>query len=263
MSSDKNYCLITGASNGIGKSMAEECVKRGINLFLVALPDSGLEEFVGQLTEKKTVDVKHLSIDLTGLDAPKRVYDFTKENNIAVNMLINNAGVGGLGLMVDQKAEDIDTMIMLNVRATTLLTYYFLNDLKQLPKAYILNVSSFAAFMPIPKKCVYSATKAYILFFSRSLQTELKGSNVMVTSIHPNGVATNERIKRTMQNAPFLGKISALTPEEAAVASIEGALKGKKLIAPGKMTKVYYYFGSCLPYGLVNRIVGKVFSKAT
>lgn len=263
MISEEYYCLITGASNGIGRAMAEECVKRGLNLFLVALPDSGLEKFAAELAALQTVDVKYLSIDLTEPSAPKKVYDFATENNLRVHMLINNAGVGGLGFMADQKEEEIDTMILLNVRATTLLTYYFLNDLKLLPKAYILNVSSFAAFMPVPKKCVYSATKAYILFFSRSLHAELKGTNVTVTSIHPNGVATNERIKRTMQNAPFLGKISALTPEQAAVASIEGALKGKKMIAPGAMTKAYYYIGSCLPYGLVNRIVGKVFSKAT
>lgn len=263
MNPEKMYCLITGASNGIGKAMAEECTKRKMNLFLVALPDSGLEEFAGQLASQNVNDVKYLSIDLTEKDAPKQVYDFAKTNNLVVDMLVNNAGVGGLGYMVDQKAEEIDTMILLNVRATTLLTYYFLNDLKQLPKAYILNVSSFAAFLPIPKKCVYSATKAYILFFSRSLHAELKGTNVVVTSVHPNGVATNERIKRTMQNAHFLGKISSLSPEQAAIVSLDGALKGKKLIAPGAMTKTFYYVGSCLPYGIVNRIVGKVFSKAT
>lgn len=261
MDSEKNYCLITGASNGIGKALAEECTNRKMNLFLVALPDSGLEEFSEYLAKINGNDIRCLSIDLTEKDAPEQVYKYAKSNNLVIDKIINNAGIGGIGEMADQDAEEVDSMIMLNIRATTLITYYFLNDLKKLSKAYILNISSFGAFVPIPKKSIYAATKSYILFFSRSLNTELKGTNITVSSVHPSGVATNSRIKKSLQNANIVAKISTLDSSDVAKISINGMIKGKKLIIPGIATRFYYIVGSILPHGVIIRIVGKVFSK--
>jgi uncharacterized protein len=261
MESEKNYCLITGASNGIGKALAEECTKREMNLFLVALPDSGLEEFSELLARGNGNDIKYLSIDLTEKEAPKTVYDYAKSKNLVVDFLINNAGVGGFGEVANQKPEEIDSMIMLNIRATTLLTYYFLNDLKKLAKAYILNVSSFAALVPIPNKCVYAATKSYILFFSRALNAELKGTGVKVTSLHPSGVATNSRIKKSLQKANMLARISTLSAKDVARVAIDGVIKGKKFITPGFATWLFYIIGSILPYGISTWIVGRVFRK--
>jgi hypothetical protein len=263
MKNKKNYCLITGASNGIGKSLAEECTKQKMNLFLVALPNSGLEELAEHLATKNGNDIKCFSVDLTGKNAPLQVYEYAVANNIVIDMLINNAGVGGFGEMVDQKPDEIDTMILLNIRATTLLTYYFLNDLKKLPKAHILNISSFAAFIPIPKKSIYAATKSYILFFSRSLSHELKGTNIRVSSIYPSGVATNSRVKKTLKSAPLMAQITTLDPDQVARIAIKGMLKGKKLITPGLVTWIFYILGSILPYGIILKIVGRVFRKGS
>ena len=263
MNEDSKYCLITGASNGIGKALAEECTNRGMNLILVALPDSGLEELSEHLAKVNGNDIRSLSIDLTKIDAPKKVYDFAKSNNLVVDKLINNAGVGGIGEMADQDPEEIDAMIMLNVRATTMLTYYFLNDFKKLPDAYILNISSFGAFIPLPKKCVYAATKSYILFFSRSLNEELKGTNIRVTSVHPNGVRTNSRIKKTLKDAHVMARITSMEPSEVAPKAVDAMLKGRTLINPGFFTWLFYVLGSILPYGIISRVVGKVFRKAS
>jgi uncharacterized protein len=256
-----NYCLITGASNGIGKALAEECTNRKMNLFLIDLPNTGLEEFAGLLATKNGNNVKCLSIDLTGFDAPKQVYDYAKTNSILVDLLINNAGVGGVGALVNQNPDEISTMIMLNIRATTLLTYYFLNDMRNLPTAHILNISSFAALAPVPYKCVYAATKSYILFFTRSLNFELKGTNVKVTSLHPTGVATNSRIKETLKKAGMMARISTLAPSSVAKYAIDGVLKGKKFITPGLATWLFYIIGSILPYGISTWLVGRVFRK--
>ncbi|NQU86459.1 MAG: SDR family NAD(P)-dependent oxidoreductase [Mariniphaga sp.] len=261
MDSEKNYCLITGASNGIGKALAEECTNRKLNLFLVALPESGLEELSKHLAKINGNDIQCLSIDLTEMDAPKKVYNYAKTNNLIIDKIINNAGVGGFGEMADQKESEVDTMIMLNIRATTLLTYYFLNDLKKLPHAYILNISSFGAFVPIPKKSLYAATKSYILFFSRALNTELKGTNITVSSVHPSGVATNPRLKKSMQKASMVAKITTLDSSEVAKIAIDGMIKNKKLIVPGIATQFFYIVGLMLPHGIVLRIIRKVFSK--
>ncbi|NOY94897.1 MAG: SDR family NAD(P)-dependent oxidoreductase [Chlorobi bacterium] len=261
MNSKRNYCLITGASKGIGKALAEECAKREINLFLVALPKSGLEETVTSLAEKNQIDIKFLSIDLTKKDAPKRVYDYAKSHNLKIDKLINNAGVGGYGEMEKQSPEEVDNIIMLNIRATTLLTYYFLSDLQKFPKAHILNISSFAAFIPFPNKSIYAATKTYILFFSRALNAELKGTSVKVTSVHPNGVKTNSRIKESLKNVSMIAKITTLEADTVARYAIEGMIKGKKLIVPGWATRFFYILGSIIPYGFIVRIVGWAFRK--
>ncbi len=261
MNNPKTYCLITGASNGIGKALAEECTSRNMNLLLIALPDSGLEELSEHLSATNGNDIRSLSIDLTREDAPREVYEYTRIHNLVVDKLINNAGIGGFGKLEDQDPADIDKMILLNIRATTLLTYYFLNDLKKLPGAYILNISSFCAFIPLPMKCVYAATKTYILFFSRSLQQELKGTGVRVSSLHPNGVRTNSRIRKSLRDAHMIAKITTLDPSEVAYKAIDGMLKNRTLINPGFFTWFFYIFGSILPYGIINRIVGRIFRK--
>ena len=263
MDSEKKYCLITGASQGIGKALAEECTNRKMNLFLVSLPDSGLEELAENLSSVNGNDIRSFCIDLTGKDAPKQVYEYAQSNNLVIDKIINNAGVGGFGELAAQDPVEIDNMILLNIRATTLLTFYFLNDLKKLPRAYILNISSFAAFIPLPKKSVYAATKTYIFFFSRSLSSELKGTNVKVASLHPNGVVTNSRLKKTLQDAHMMAKIATIESSEVAKIAVNGMLKGKKMITPGLFTRIFYILGSILPYGIIIRIVGKVFAKNT
>lgn len=261
MSKPETYCLITGASNGIGKALAEECTTRKMNLLLVALPGSGLEELSEHLSAINGNDVRSLSIDLTHEDAPLQVYEYARRHNLVVDKLINNAGIGGYGKLEDQDPAEIDKMILLNIRATTLLTYYFLKDLKELPEAYILNISSFVAYIPMPKKCVYAATKTFILYFSQSLQQELKGTGIRVSSLHPNGVRTNSRIQKTLQDAHMIAKITTLDPSQVAYKAIDGMLKHRKLINPGFFTWVFYILGSILPYGIITRIVGRIFRK--
>ncbi|NQU53244.1 MAG: SDR family NAD(P)-dependent oxidoreductase [Bacteroidetes bacterium] len=167
--SQNNYALITGASAGLGKQFAIECAKRKFNLFLVSLPESGLENFSEFLIKNYNVNVKFLSIDLTKNESPQTVFDFTEKNNMTIDILVNNAGVGFNGKFEKLTAELIDEMIMLNIRAATLLLFLFLPNMKLLDKAYILNISSFAGFTPLPYKCVYAASKTYLLFLTRAI----------------------------------------------------------------------------------------------
>src|SRR5665647_986416 len=110
----KNYTLITGASAGTGKQIAIECAKRGFNLFLVSLPNTGLESFSEDLRKIYPIDVQYLSIDLTKSKSPQKVFDFAVENNLVINILVNNAGLGFNGKLENLTAELIDNMILLN-----------------------------------------------------------------------------------------------------------------------------------------------------
>lgn len=256
----KYFTLITGATAGIGKQIAIECARRKLNLYLVSLPDSGIDEFANELKKEFKTDIYTLAVDLTENNAPQYVFDFAKKNNIGVDKLINNAGVGFNGIFDSLTVELTDKMILLNVRATTLLTLLFLPGMKKLKSAHILNISSFAAFSPVPLKSVYAASKTYLFFLTRSLNKELKGTGVKVTSIHPTGV-NSDRTKDIIQKTPFISRISTLSPEKVAKIAVSNMLKGKKFIVPGFMSKLYYYFGSIVPHGLILRLAGSVFRK--
>lgn len=256
------YTLITGSSSGIGKQLAFECARKGFSLFLVSLPGTGLLDVAREITDKFQVKVVTLEVDLTQKDGPQAVFEHARNEKIRVNILINNAGVGYNGSFANHSIEKIDKMILLNLRASTLLTFYFLPEMKELDQANILNISSFAAFCPMPYKSVYSATKTYLLFFSRALDQELKDTSVTVTSVHPSGVAT-ERVINSIRHSSRIARVTTLTPEEVAKYSIRKMLKGDRLVVPGIMTKLYYVLGSTLPHGIVSRLVGYIFRKAS
>ncbi len=257
-----NYTLITGAGAGIGKAIAIECAKNGFNLFLVSLPDTEFVDTVKYIEHNFSVNVKSLGIDLTENESPQKVFDFAQKNQMSINNLVNNAGIGFEGKFENLTPELIDKMILLNVRVSTLLTFLFLPQMKKLKQAHILNISSFASFVALPNKSVYAATKTYILFFTRALNRELKDSNILISSIHPSGV-TSERSKGNIQKLSLLTRITTLTPDEVAQTAVRNMLNGKKFVVPGLATKFYYLLGSVLPQGLLLRIVGKIFSKTS
>ena len=261
MNGVSTYALITGASAGTGKQIAIECAKRGFNLFLVSLPETGLEDFVTELKGKYRVDVQFLSVDLRLYDAPQKVFDFAQERKLSVNILINNAGLGFNGKLESLNAGLIDTMILLNVRASTLLSFLFLPDMKRMDKAYILNMSSFGSFSPLPYKSVYAATKTYLQFLTIALHEELKDTTVSVTSVHPNGILS-ERALANIKKSGSVARMASLTPQKVAYDSIETMLAGKRFLVPGRMNKLYYFIGMCLPHWVVMKLVGRVFRKA-
>lgn len=258
--STKFYTLITGATAGIGKQIAIECAKRNLNLFLVSLPDSGLENFTVELKSKYSVEIQYFSVDLTIYEAPQMVFDFAQKNKIQIDILVNNAGVGFNGKFEKITPKLVDEMILLNIRASTLLTLLFLPEMINLDKAHILNLSSFAAFSPVPYKCVYAASKTYLFFLTRALNSELKNSNVKVTSVHPTGVSS-ERTVEVIRKSSLMSRISSMSPEQVAKTAVKNMLNGNKLVVPGVMSKMYYLLGSILPHGIVLRLTGNIFRK--
>lgn len=257
---NNSYTLITGASAGIGKQLAIEFAKRKSNLYLIALPKSGLETLSAQIKEEYKIDVHFLCMNLTCNNSPKKVYEYAKENNIRVNVLVNNAGVGFEGKFENMAPEKIDQILLLNVRVTTMLTYYFLPELKNAEKAYMLNISSFAGRTPIPYKSLYSASKGFLWYFSQALNKELEGTNIKVLSVYPSGVKT-ERTLEKIKKSSMLAKITTMYPTEVAELAVSGLYEGKEVLIPGFFTKMYYVLGYILPQGLVLKLSSLIFRK--
>ncbi len=256
------YSLITGASSGIGRSIAYECASRKMNLILVSLPGSGLEEVASDIEKKHGVKAVVLSVDLTDTRGPETVHRMVVERGLAVNVLINNAGVGHNGKCETISLECADQMILLNTRAVTLLVTLFLKELMKARESFILNIGSMASFSPLPGKSIYAASKAYILFFSKALRAELKGTCVSVTSVYPMGVRTNQTVRERIKKSGFVAKLAVLDPEDVAKMAVEGMLKRKNVIIPGKMGKAVYLVGQMIPQGIVLRIMEKEIRRA-
>lgn len=186
----KNVALITGASSGIGKELAYIHAERGGDLIIVARSEKALNELKADITRQYKNEVVVIAMDLTQPGAGKQVFAQVQSLGIQVDVLINNAGFGGLGKFHERPWETDLQMIQLNVVALAELTRQFLPGMVQRKRGKILNVSSTAAVVPGPLQAVYYATKAFVTSFSNALWEELKGTGVTVTNLMPGATDT-------------------------------------------------------------------------
>jgi uncharacterized protein len=257
----RTYALITGSSQGIGKAYAMELAKRGHNLLLIALPEPKLEETVNEIKSKFKVEIDFLGINLSLLESPQKVFDWCKQKGYIVDILINNAGIAGVAVFEKSPLEYSDVRILVNIRALTLLCQLFIPDLKKLPKAFILNTGSLSAYYSIPYKSVYSASKAFVLNFTKAIREEMHGSSVSVSVVCPNGVYTNEGTFGRIDSHGSKGRLTATSAEELAKVAIEGMFKGKAVIIPLFINKFLLFLQKIIPSRLEQRILRKEFMK--
>lgn len=181
--------LITGASSGIGETFARKLAARRYDLILVARREERLHTVAEALRERYGVAVEVLAADLAdagGID--------TLEQRIAesggLTMLVNNAGFGVPGMFLDVPLDRQMDMITVHITATMRLTHAALPGMIERGDGAIINVSSVAAFLPVPGSVNYSATKVYLVNFCRALQAELAGSGVRVQALCPGFTST-------------------------------------------------------------------------
>lgn len=248
------YTLITGASEGLGKALAIECAGRNMNLILVALPGPELYSLANLIKGNYPVQVICIGKDLCRDESCIELYDEVTAMHLPVNMLINNAGIGSTVLFEEGSPGLYEKQIRLNVLATTLLTRLFLKTLQGNGHSYILNVGSMASFFYLPKKQVYGATKSFIYFLSKSLRKELRKSNVHVSVLCPGGMNTNLALTLMNKTGNCLSRLSVMNPEDVVPVAIDGLLRGKEVIIPGKLNKFFMLLDKILP-GPIKKII--------
>ncbi len=259
---DKNcFTLITGASTGIGRAIAREMASRKHNLILHSLPGENLSGLCQELTGNYNIQALFHEVDLTTEDGPYSLFEFVKNKGCGINILVNNAGIGYDGPIENYSLKEIDNMILLNIRALTHLTYFLTPELKTHPESYILFLSSFGSYIPTAYKSVYLASKSYIYYLSRALQSEFRGTSLRTCVILPSAVATNENTLDRIKRGGWTSQVSALSPEKVASIGIKGMFRGRKVIIPGSFTNLFFFFGRILPEGIIIRITHRIFSK--
>jgi len=241
------FTLITGASEGFGKALALECASRNMNLILVALPGSALSNLACFIERNYDVKVLFFEHDLSKKEECVNVCKEIKQRELKINVLINNAGMGGTHFFDEKDAEYYYKQIELNVVAPTLLTHCFLQTLEKNSPSHILNVGSLASFFYLPKKGVYGGTKSYLVAFSKSLRRELKSKNVFVSTVCPGGMNTTPALILQNKNMKGLGRWSVMDPEEVARIAVEGMLSKKEVIIPGFWNQLFMIMNKLLP----------------
>lgn len=255
------YALITGASKGIGKAIAECCAAQGIHLALVSLQDEHLETTAGKISNHFHVDVKFLEIDLSLPGSPKKLLNWCLNEKIEVNILINNAGIGYQGNFEDFDSEYYRQLLNINVIAPVLITREFLPMLKIQKEAWVLFSSSFAGFYPMPFKVAYAASKSFVTQFSKGLFQELKSLNINVSVLCPAGVDSYPESSERIDQIGWISKSGRLSPRQVAMAAVKGMFKRKRKIIPGKINILFYFVLKLLPQNFVVKTMHHVLGR--
>ncbi|EHQ28654.1 SDR family NAD(P)-dependent oxidoreductase [Mucilaginibacter paludis] len=248
------YALITGASKGIGRAIAIQLAQAGYNLFLVARSETELQELANYVIAAHGVKAAYLVKDLSQDNAGVLVAEWVRRSDIQLSVLINNAGYGLWGNFAELSLDGQMNMLRLNLDATIEITYHLLPLLKKQPKAYVLNVSSTAAYQALPTLALYSASKAFILSFSRALRYELKDTTVSVSVLSPGPTDTGFAHRAGLDALADLAEKFNMRPQDVARIGLKGLFDGKAEIVPGFLNKLSAYAAKHLFKTWIERI---------
>ncbi len=256
-----NYALITGASKGIGKAIAINLAKKGHAVILIARSEQLLSNLSAEIHQQYNVPTAYFAIDLANSKAPQQILEWCISNNYSINMLINNAGYGLNGLLEEYPLEAHLEMMQVNMNSLVSLTYLFLPYLKKVPRAFIGNIASAAAYQSVPGLNTYAATKAFVLSFSRGLAYELRKSSISVTCVCPGATDTDfaNRAHVTNEKAIKMAKQFNMSPTAVAQIAVDGILSGKVEIVPGLINKMAKVLSNLLPDRLLEKSAADIY----
>lgn len=235
------YAVVTGASLGLGKSIACELAERGYSLLMVSLPGEGLPELCTQISKEYGISAIAFETNITNSEELSALLDIINAN-YQVEVLVNNAGIGVSGEFEGTDSEQIIGLLRLNIEALVLITHGLIPNLKKQSKSYILNISSMAAYSPIGYKTVYPASKAFVYSFSRGLNAELREFGIQVTVANLGPMRTNAAVIERINGHNALIRSTVKEPAEVAKICIRRLFKGRKVIMINYLSYLFLKF---------------------
>lgn len=239
--------LVTGASSGIGYSLANELASRGYDL-IIASAGERIRDAAASL-ESHGTQVMAVQADLATHEGVEELWSAVTRINRSLDVVCINAGVGVGGLFWETDLEDELNMVNLNCTGAVQLAKYVVRQMVQVNRGRILFTSSIAGEMVAPREAVYAATKAFVLSLAHSLRYELKDKNVTVTALQP-GPTDTEFFDRAGLGDTEVGQEGKTesAPAEVAKQGIEALLAGKDHVYSASMkTKVEGMLANATP----------------
>ncbi|XP_061180296.1 very-long-chain 3-oxoacyl-CoA reductase-like [Saccostrea echinata] len=224
-----SWAVVTGSSDGIGKAYAKELAKRGVNIVLISRSEAKLQEVANEIEKESKVQTRIVVADFSkGLE----LYDSIRDQlaGLEIGTLVNNVGMNypfpSYFLDVADREEFFMKLINVNVTSVTMMTSIVMPAMVERKKGAVINISSAGGLHPFPLITVYSASKAYVTFFSRCIQSEYKSKGIICQCVMPYTVVTNMTMpflvttKRSEKGKPSLLKPSPTTYAKAALDSV-------------------------------------------
>jgi short-subunit dehydrogenase len=226
------WALVTGASAGIGVALAEELARGGTSLVLTARRRERLEELAPRLSDAHKIQTKIFVADLAEAEAPEQIFQFTKDQRIQIELLINNAGFGAYGEFQTVEARKLTDMVQVNCAAVVHLTRLYVPEMVSRRHGDILIVASTAAFQSVPYISTYAATKAFDLLFAEGLAEELKPYGIRVCALCP-GSTESEFAEVAGQAHIVATRANRETAEKVARTGLRALAAGKSYVISG------------------------------
>ena len=222
--------LVTGASSGIGAVYAQRLAARGFDLLLVARDLQRLEEAATQLRAEHGVQVEVLKADLTQKEDVLKLEQRLRSDS-SINLLLNNAGVAADGLLANADTDQLERLIQLNVTTVTRLASAAAASFAKAGRGTIINIASVVALFSERFNATYSASKAYVLSLTQSLNAELDGTGVKVQAVLP-GVTRTEIWERSGIDATQIPADMVMEAGEMVDAALSGLDQGELITIP-------------------------------
>ena len=246
------WAVVTGASAGIGAALARELAAHGAKLILTARRKERLDALAAELSMKGS-EVRTVAADLTDPGAPQQIYDATEGAGIAVDILIDNAGLGQFGAFVTNSIEQELSQVRVNCEAVVHVARLFVARMVERRTGWVLITASTASFQPLPYFSTYAATKAFDRFFAVGLAHEVARFGVKVTALCPGpteseffDVARAGAVRRGVQSAEAVARIA-----------VKALVRGKKTVIPNMAGRSTAFAARVFPTGLIGYFVEK------
>jgi len=248
--------LVTGASAGIGVALARELASGGVHLVLTARRMDRLLQLARELDQKHGVKTEVFAADLTQLDAPQRIFEFTTQRGIEIELLINNAGFGQYGALPQVDTRRLLDMVQVNCSAVVHLTRLYLPGMVQRKRGGVLILASTASFQAVPYISTYAATKAFDLLFAEGLAEEMKPYGIRVCALCPG--STESEFHALAGQQRFTAK-NMETAEEVARTGLRALAARKSYVISGLGNYLGAQSQRMVPRRLVTRIAANLF----
>jgi hypothetical protein len=249
--------LVTGASVGIGRDLAECFAANGHHLVITARNRQQLSDLAARLRQQHGINVEVIDKDLSLPGTPQELFDQIQARGIAIDFLVNNAGFGTHGKFADSDVAAQLAMLQVNVAALTHLCRLFLPPMLARRSGRMLNVASTAAFQAGPLMAVYYASKAYVVSFSEALAAENHRQGVTVTALCPGPTITEFQKRAGMTNSRLF-RANSLSSAEVARIGYRAMMSGRRIAIAGLSNRLLVLGAKLAPRRVTTAIAKKL-----
>ena len=251
------WALVTGASGGLGAAFATALAERGANLVLAARRKDEMERLAHDLKQMHQVEVTVEGADLSVPGSGRTLHESLRARGIAIDLLVNNAGLGMYGDFAGQPIDAVLAMLQLNVASLVELTHLFAGDMVARGRGHVMLVASLTAYQPIPTYAAYAASKAFVLSFGEALHAELAGRGVVLTVLSP-GLMDTGFLGVAGQVPTASVKRMMMKPRPVVDIGLNALFKGRSSVIAGSMNNVMAFANRLTTRSLQARVAQRM-----